>query len=119
MRSTVERILRELDERAQPFRRRAATKVTQPDTRPTPERRQVVVVPNVNVHAAKSPRLGADDVPLHRRDAGVPLLTKDLREGAAEIAIHVERPQRHPVGQLHDGDSRTSIRRDALQVFTP
>ena len=61
---------------------------------------QVISMPDVHVHATKDVRLGVDDVPLHRRQFVEPTLSKEFREYAAIVDVHVERHKVHS-GRKH------------------
>ena len=52
-------------------------------------------MPDVHVHATKDVRLGVDNVPLHRRQLVEPTLSKEFREHATIVDVHVERHKVH------------------------
>jgi hypothetical protein len=91
----------QLDQTCEPFRRRAAAQVAQPDDGPAKRHGQVVVVPDVDVHAAQHAGFRPDRVPLDRRDPGCPFGPEELRERPALVDVGLERDDGHSSGQLH------------------
>jgi hypothetical protein len=86
----------ELHDGGEPFRRRVAAQVANPDRGAAEGDGQVVVVADVDVDAAEHAGLRADRVPLHRLDPSRPLDPVELREDAALVAVRLQRHQRRP-----------------------